>query len=125
MDKIQKVTSRFIESGKDLAKRLQFADATLDEVRFFVKMAVILRLHDAMGFRGNHREDGLPNQPVQYGIRVIGFVHDGMGGGWAGQQRRGLSHLRDLAGGGDEPQGIALTTYQLSKSLDLLFGKQY
>ena len=107
MDKIQKATNRFIESGKDPAKLFELTDATLDKVTFFVKMAVIRPLHDAIGFRGNHRNDGLPNQQVQYGIRVIGFVHEGIGGGLAGQERRGLSHIGDLSGGDDEPQGIA------------------
>ena len=107
MDTIQKVPSRFIESGKDLAKLLELTDAALDEVTFFVKMAVILALDDAIGFRGNHREDGLLTQPIQYGIRVIGFVHDGIDGRLAGRQCRGLSHIGDLAGSGDEPQGIA------------------
>ncbi|MEI2783712.1 MAG: hypothetical protein V9H25_21765 [Candidatus Competibacter sp.] len=107
MDKIRKAPNGFIESGKDPAKLLQFADATLDEVTFFAKMAVMRPLDFAIRFRWNHRDDGVPNQQVQHGLRVMGFVHDGTGGGLADQQRQRSGRIRDLAGGGDEPQGIA------------------
>lgn len=107
MDKIQKAANGFIEAGKDPAELLEFADATLHKVAFFIKMAVIRPLNVAIGFWWNHRDDGLSSLELQHGIRIVGFIHDGIGGGSAGQQRRRLGHIRDLAGGGDEPQGIA------------------
>jgi len=59
LDKIQKAANDLIEAGKDPAKLFEFADTTLDEVRFFIKMAVILPLNLAIGFGWNHRDDGL------------------------------------------------------------------
>ena len=59
MDKIRKAPNGFIESGKDPAKLLQVADATRDEVTFFVKMAVIRPLDFAIRFRWDHRSDSL------------------------------------------------------------------
>ena len=60
MDKIQEAADGFIEAGKDPAELLQFADVALDEVTFFIKMAVILSLNFAIGFRGNHRDSTFP-----------------------------------------------------------------
>jgi len=74
VDKVQITARILIETRKNTTKLFDLSDETFNQMAFFIELAIIIPLHDAIGFRRNDRDRALTLEECQHRIRVVGFI---------------------------------------------------